>query len=257
MKTTGNTILITGGGSGIGRALAEAFHKLGNKVIIAGRRKSALDETTAANPGMASAVLNIEDAASIRSFATQLATEHPTLNVVIHNAGIMRAENFLADPYDIADAESIITTNLLGPIRLTAALLPQLKKQPNATIVTESSGLAFIPLALTPTYCATKAAIHSWSQSLRYQLKSTNIEVLEIAPPYVQTELMGSAQAADPRAMPLKDFIDEVMNLMKTQPNATEILVERVKPLRFAEQNGPEKYEAFFKQFNDAVMAPH
>jgi uncharacterized oxidoreductase len=257
MKTTGNTILITGGGSGIGRGLAEAFHKLGNKVIIAGRRKSVLDETTAANPGMASAVLNIEDAASIRSFVAQLAIDHPTLNVVIHNAGIMRPENILADPYDVADAESIITTNLLGPIRLTAAMLPQLKKQPNATIVTVTSGLAFIPLALTPTYNATKAAIHSWTQALRYQLKSTNIEVLEIAPPYVQTELMGSAQAADPRAMPLKDFIDEVIHLIQTQPNATEILVERVKPLRFAEQNGPEKYEAFFKQFNDAMNHPH
>jgi uncharacterized oxidoreductase len=257
MKTTGNTILITGGGSGIGRGLAEAFHKLGNKVIIAGRRQQVLDDTTAANPGMASAILNIEDAASIRDFAAKLATDHPTLNVIIHNAGIMRPENVLADPYDVADAEAIITTNLLGPIRLTAALLPLLKKQPSATIMTVSSGLAFIPLALTPTYCATKAAIHSWSQSLRYQLKSTNIEVVELAPPYVQTELMGSAQAADPRAMPLQEFLDEVINIIKTQPNATEILVERVKPVRYAADNGPEKYEAFFKQFNDAMNHPH
>jgi uncharacterized oxidoreductase len=257
MKTTGNTILITGGGSGIGRGLAEAFHKLGNQVIIAGRRKQALDETTAANPGMASALLDIEDAASIRKFAAQLATDHPTLNVVINNAGIMRPENLLAQPEDLTDAEATITTNLLGPIRLTAALLPLLKKQPHATIMTVTSGLAFIPLALTPTYNATKAAIHSYSQSLRYQLKSTNIEVLELAPPYVQTELMGSAQAADPRAMPLKDFLAEVIEIIKTQPNATEILVERVKPLRFAASNGEEKYNAFFQQFNDAMMAPH
>jgi uncharacterized oxidoreductase len=256
MKSTGNTILITGGGSGIGRGLAEAFHKLGNKVIIAGRRQQVLDETTAANPGMASATLNIEDPAAIRVFGQKIAADFPSLNVVIHNAGIMRPEDFLNKP-EAADAEAIITTNLLGPIRLTAAMLPQLKKQPHATIITVSSGLGFIPLALTPTYCATKAAIHSWTESLRYQLKSTDIEVVELVPPYVQTELMGSQQAADPRAMPLKDYLDEVINIIKTQPNATEIHVERVKPLRFAASNGQEKYDAFFKQFNDAMLAPH
>jgi uncharacterized oxidoreductase len=257
MKPTGNTILITGGGSGIGRGLAEAFHKLGNKVIIAGRRKQVLDETTAANPGISSIQLNIEDPADIRKVAAQLAKDHPTLNVVIHNAGIMRPENLLDASGSLTDAEAIITTNLLGPIRLTTALLPQLQKQPQATIMTVSSGLAFIPMAITPTYCATKAAIHSWSQSLRYQLKSTNVEVVELAPPYVQTELMGSAQAADPRAMPLNDYLNEVIEIIKTQPNTTEILVERVKPLRFAEHSGPEKYAAFFKQFNDAMNAPH
>jgi uncharacterized oxidoreductase len=257
MKPTGNTILITGGGSGIGRGLAEAFHKLGNKVIIAGRRQQVLDETAAANPGMASIVLNIEDSADIRKVATQLATDHPTLNVVIHNAGIMRPENLLTQTEELADAEATITTNLLGPIRLTAALLPHLQKQPHATIMTVSSGLAFIPMAITPTYCATKAAIHSYCESLRYQLKSTNIEVVELVPPYVQTELMGSGQATDPRAMPLKEFLAEVIEIIKTQPNATEILVERVKPLRFAAANGQEKYEAFFQQFNDAMNHPH
>jgi uncharacterized oxidoreductase len=255
MQPTGNTILITGGGSGIGRALAEAFHKLGNKVIIAGRRQQALDETTAASHGMVSIQLNIEDAANIRKVAAQLAAEHPALNVVIHNAGIMRPENLLAQPENLVDAEAIITTNLLGPIRLTAALLPHLQKQPRATIMTVSSGLAFVPLALTPTYCATKAAVHSYSESLRYQLRNTNVEVVELAPPYVQTELMGSQQAADPRAMPLADYIHEVIDIIKTKPKATEILVERVKPLRFAAANGQEKYDAFFKTFNDAMSA--
>jgi uncharacterized oxidoreductase len=259
MNTTGNTILITGGGSGIGRGLAEAFHKLGNHVIIAGRRKQALDETVAANPGLSSAVLDIEKAASIRAFATRLTTNFPALNTVIHNAGIMRPENLLAQPpnqsQDLADAEAIITTNLLGPIRLTAALLPHLEKQPHAAILTVSSGLAFIPMAMTPTYNATKAAIHSYTQSLRYQLKSTKVQVIELIPPYVQTELMGSQQASDPRAMPLADYLNETINILKTQPDVTEVLVERVKPLRFAEQNGPEKYTAFFKQFNDAMAA--
>jgi uncharacterized oxidoreductase len=256
MKTTGNTILITGGGSGIGRGLAEAFHKLGNDVIIAGRRQQVLDDTVAANPGMASAVLNIEDAAGIRTFAQKLTADFPTLNVVIHNAGIMRSENLLTQS-EVADAEATITTNLLGPIRLTAALLPHFLKQPDATIITVASGLAFVPMAVTPTYNATKAAIHSYTQALRHQLKSTSVEVLELVPPYVQTGLMGSAQAADPRAMPLKDFLAEVIEILKTQPNATEILVERVKPLRFAASHGEEKYNAFFQQFNDAMMAPH
>jgi uncharacterized oxidoreductase len=257
MKTTGNTILITGGGSGIGRGLAEAFHKLGNKVVIAGRRKQVLDDTVTANPGMASAILNIEDAASIRSFAQKLTADFPALNVVINNAGIMRSENFLAQSAEVADAEATITTNLLGPIRLTAALLPHFLKQPHATIMTVSSGLAFIPRANTPTYNATKAAIHSYTQALRYQLKSTSVEVIELVPPYVQTELMGSGQASDPRAMTLKDYLAETIEILKTQPNATEILVERVKPLRFAASNGEEKYNAFFKQFNDAMNHPH
>jgi uncharacterized oxidoreductase len=257
MNTTGNTILITGGGSGIGRGLAEAFHKLGNHVIVAGRRKQVLDETVAANPGMSSAVLDIENAASIRAFAAKLVTDFPDLNAVIHNAGIMRPENLLAQPEELTDAEAIITTNLLGPIRLTAALLPHFQKLPRATILTVTSGLAFIPLAMTPTYNATKAAIHSYTQSLRYQLQSTNIKVIEIVPPYVQTELMGSQQASDPRAMPLVDYLNETINILKTQPDVSEVLVERVKPLRFSEQNGPEKYTAFFKQFNDAMAAPH
>jgi uncharacterized oxidoreductase len=257
MKISGNTILITGGGSGIGRALAEAFHTLGNQVIIAGRRQQVLDETVAANPGMKSALLDIENAESIRVFADRLGKDYPSLNVVIHNAGIMRPESLLEQGDDLETLDATVATNLLGPIRLTAALLPLLKQQPAATIVTVSSGLAFIPLALTPTYCATKAAIHSYSQSLRYQLRNTSIDVIELVPPYVQTELMGSGQASDPRAMPLKDFIDEVMTILKTQPDATEVLVERVKPLRFAELNGVEKYQAFFQSFNDAVPAPH
>lgn len=246
MRMSGNTILITGGGSGIGRGLAEAFQAAGNHVIIAGRRKSVLDETTAANPGMKSMVLDIENPASLPAFAKQMQTEFPALNVVIHNAGIMRPESIQKG--DIADSEAMITTNLLGPIRLTAALLPQLLKQKNAAILTVSSGLAFIPLAITPTYCATKAAIHSYSQSLRYQLKDTSLQVIEIVPPYVQTELMGAQQASDPNAMPLKDFIEETMSLLKSAPDAKEICVERVKPLRYAEVNGG--YDEFFKNFN-------
>jgi uncharacterized oxidoreductase len=253
MKMTGNTILITGGGSGIGRGLAEAFHRLGNQVIIAGRGQKTLDETATANPGMKSVTLDVSDPKSIQSFADKATKDFPTLNVLINMAGIMQPENLLEAPFDLSTAEKTITTNLLGPIRLTAALLPSLKKQPRATIMNVSSGLAFVPLTMTPTYCATKAAIHSYTQSLRYQLKTTKMEVIELIPPYVQTTLMGDHQANDPNAMPLDEFIDEVMSILKAQPDAKEICVKRVYPLRFAAEQGQEKYETFFKQFNDSM----
>lgn len=247
MNPTGNTILITGGGSGIGRGLAEALHKLGNKVIIAGRRQAVLDETTSANPGMESLTLDIESPDAIAAFAEELKQRFPALNVLVNNAGIMKTEN-LHEP-DLATAEAIITTNLLGPMRLVAALLPQLKAQPKSTVINVTSGLAFLPLTVTPTYCATKAAMHSWSQSLRYQLRETTVEVLELAPPYVQTELMGAQQASDPRAMPLADYVAEVITLLSAPaPESGEILVERVKPLRFAEKNG--NYDQVFGMLN-------
>ena len=249
MKTTGNTILITGGGSGIGRGLARAFHALGNHVIVAGRRKQALDETTAANPGMTSLTLDIQDPANIRSFAAELAARYPALNVLINNAGIMRTERLQAQQEDLADAESMVATNLLGPIRLTAALLPLLQKQPHSAIVNVSSGLAFVPLASTPTYCATKAAIHSYTQSLRYQLRGSTTEVLELVPPYVATHLLNGA--SDPRAMPLDTFIAQVMEILETQPAASEICVENVKRLRFAAESG--HYDAVFQGLNAAA----
>jgi uncharacterized oxidoreductase len=251
MQMTGNTILITGGGSGIGRALAEAFHSLGNQVVIAGRRQQMLDETIAANPGMKSAVLNIESADAIRDFAAQLANDYPKLNAIIHNAGVMRPEDLKSGK--VSDAEAVIGTNLLGPIRLTAALLPQLLAQAHAVVMTVSSGLAFVPMAMTPCYCATKSAIHSYTQSLRYQLSGTSVQVLELIPPYVQTELMGARQANDPNAMPLADYIAETMSILNSSPGETEICVERVKPLRFAERNGG--HESFFKKFNDTIAA--
>jgi len=253
MILSGNTILITGGGSGIGRGLAESLHALGNQVIIAGRRQHALDETTTANPGMKSIPLNIEDPAAIREFASKAIAEFPSLNFLINNAGIMRAEKLIAQQPDLTDAEAIVATNLLGPIRLTAALLPHLLEQPRAAILNISSGLAFLPLALTPTYCATKAAIHSYTLSLRYQLRSTGIEVLELIPPYVQTDLMSGAD--DPRAMPLNQFIAEVMEILKQQPTPPEICVENVKRLRFAAESG--KFDQIFNGLNATMTDIH
>ena len=249
MKMTDNTILITGGGSGIGRAMAEAFHNLGNQVLISGRTQKNLDAATAANPGMKSLTLDIANAGSIKAFAGQVTEEHPALNVLINMAGVMKNE-YLLDQASLSVAEDTVATNLLGPIRLTAALLPLLMKQPQATVITVTSGLAFAPLFMTPTYCATKAAIHSYTQSLRYQLKDTAVQVIELVPPYVQTELMGERQATDPNAMPLADYIAETMSLLTNTPDATEILVDRVKPQRTAESSG--SYDTFFNNFNGA-----
>lgn len=255
MKMAGNVILITGGGSGIGRALAEAFHRLGNEVVIAGRRKEALEAVTAANPGMRSAVLDVQDGGSLKLFAEQMTEQFPKLNVLLNNAGIMKPETLAEPTEDFSVVETTVETNLLAPMRLTAALLPLLKAQERATVMTVSSGLAFVPLAMTPTYCATKAAIHSWTQSLRYQLRQTKVEVLELIPPYVQTELMGERQASDPDAMPLEEFIAEVMGILTTQPEKTEICVKRVSPLRDAAEKGRAGYEEMFRGFNDTMSA--
>lgn len=245
MNLSGNTVLITGGGSGIGRGLAQALHTLGNLVIIAGRRQEALDQTVAANPGMKSLSIDIQDPSSIRALALRTIAEFPSLNVLVNNAGIMRAENLAVQQADLADAEAIVATNLLGPIRLTGALVPHLLKQPSATILNVSSGLGFMPMARTPTYCATKAALHSYTLSLRAQLRGA-IEVLELIPPYVATDLMDGAN--NPRAMPLDKFIAEVMEILKTQPTPPEICVDHVKNFRYAAENG--NFDTLFARLN-------
>ncbi|HEY9138036.1 MAG TPA: SDR family NAD(P)-dependent oxidoreductase, partial [Terriglobus sp.] len=144
-------------------------------------------------------------------------------------------------------------TNLLGPIRLNSALLPHLLQQPSATVMTVTSGLAYTPLAMTPTYSATKAAIHSYTLSLRFQLKGTNVQVIEIIPPYVQTELMGDRQKNDPAAMPLADYLRETFAVLREQPDVQEVIIDRVKPLRFAAENGD--YNNFFNTFNERMVA--
>jgi uncharacterized oxidoreductase len=237
MQLTDNTILVTGGGSGIGRGLAESFHKLGNKVIIAGRRQDVLDNTAKANPGICSMNLDINDADAIRAFADRVTAEHPDLNLLINNAGIMRIENLKASPASLNDSEAVIVTNLLGPIRLTAALLPHLLKQPDAVIINVSSGLGFVPLPVTPTYSATKAALHSYTLSLRVQLADTPVEVIEIIPPAVATDLT-PGRSPNVRMMSLPDYIEQTMQILQTQPTPNEICVENVKFLRFAEAHG-------------------
>lgn len=245
MDTAKDTVLITGGGSGIGRAFAESLHNKGAKVIIAGRRVEVLKEVADANPGMAYEVLDVGDGEAIKTFAARLTAAHPDLNVVLNNAGIMKAEDLTADAIDLSVADQIIAINLLGPIRLTAALLPHLKAKASATVVTVSSGLAFVPLAATPTYNATKAAIHSWSQSLRWQLKDTSVKVVEWVPPAVATDLM-PGHAEDPNSMPLAEFIRESLALFEADHD--EVHVQRVEFLSGAEARGD--YATVFQTLN-------
>jgi uncharacterized oxidoreductase len=250
MQLTGNTVLVTGGGTGIGRGLAEAFHRLGNNVIIAGRRLEPLKAVVEANPGIQYLSLDQGDPTGIKRFATGLTDNHPELNVLINNAGIQRVENITAG--GPGTAEQTIAINLLGPIRLTAALLQSLLGRPHAAILNVTSALAFMPSALTPTYCASKAAMHTYTQSLRFQLRETAVQVIEIIPPQVQTALQGE-RGFDPRGMPLDEYINETMTLLQTKPEADEIVVERAKGFRFAERNGA--YDDIYPAFNERMTA--
>lgn len=247
MKLTGNTIFITGGGSGIGRGLGEAFHKLGNKVIISGRRRAFLADVVAANPGMEAVELDVTDPATIDVVAAKLITEHPGLNVLINNAGIMLPDG-AAGRIDEKLLTDTIATNLVGPIRMTSALVDHLKGKKDAAIVYTGSVVGFVPLAFTAVYSATKAALHSYALSQRFLLKDSGVRVLEIAPPWVRTDLMNSREAE--QAMPLDEFIAETMAAFGG--DSDEILVERARAFR--DNPGPNEH-AFVDGFNQQVMA--
>jgi len=235
MRTSGNTVLMTGGGSGIGQALAHRLHDRGDRVIVAGRRREALERAAHGRPGISVAVLDVDDADAVRGFAARVLAEYPDLNVLFNNAGVMRLEP-IDRARDLRDAEETIRTNLLGPIRLIDAFVEHLARTPEAAIVNVTSGLAFVPLVDAAVYSATKAAIHSYTVSLRDALRG-RVEVLELAPPGVQTELT-PGQETRPGYMPLDAFADEVLNLLGAEPTPEEVLVERVRPLRRAERDG-------------------
>lgn len=237
MNITGNTIFIPGATSGIGLALAERLVAAGNTVIVGGRRQKLLDGIAGTHAGIDTVRIDTADAASITEVTREVISRHPRLNVLVTMAGVMRVEDWTVGPDVLATAEETVTTNVLGPLRLIAALLPHLQEQPDATIMTVSSGLAFVPLRATPTYNATKAAIHMFSESLRLQLEGTSVSVLELEPPSVATDLL-PGQRESAFAMPLDDFADEVMTILRDQPDATEVQVERVGFLRHAEARG-------------------
>jgi uncharacterized oxidoreductase len=247
MKLKGNTIFITGGGSGIGRGLAEALHALGNKVIIAGRRRKHLEAVVAANPGMAALELDIADPESIDRVAKRLITEHPDLNVLINNAGIMQPDQ-VTGKVDDALLRATIDTNLIGPIRMTSALIEHLKTKEGAVVAYTSSVLGFVPLAVTAVYSSTKAALHSYALSQRFMLRDTGVRVVEIVPPWVRTELMNSQEAE--RAMPLEQFIAEAVKVLGTDAN--EIVIEGAKAMR--NNAGPDE-QRFVSDFNANMLA--
>jgi uncharacterized oxidoreductase len=242
MKRTGNTILITGGGSGIGQALAHRWHDAGNNVIITGRRQQALDDAVAGRERMAAYVLDVTEADEVETFARRIVAEHPALNVLLNNAGVFSPET-VTSHRDLSDAESMIETNILGPIRMTNALIDHLGAQADAAIINVSSGLAFVPYPASPTYSATKAAIHSYTAAIRPLLKG-KVEVIEIVPPQVRTEL-SPGQSKDPNSMPLDAFADEVMELLHAAETPAEVCVEGVRYFREAEAKG---------QFDEALQ---
>ena len=237
MNISGNTIFIPGSTSGIGLALALALQARGNSVIVGGRRTDRLEQLRAEHPGLDAVVIDTTDPASITAAAEQVLARHPDLNVLIPMAGIMRVEDWHKPDGFLASAESVIASNVLGPIRLIAAFIEHLEAQPAATIVTVSSGLAFTPLAATPSYNAAKAAVHMLSESIRLQYADTSVQIIELEPPSVRTELLPGQQNNE-QAMPLDEFISEAVALLESQPDAREIQVERVKFLRYGEARG-------------------
>ncbi|CUU24023.1 short-chain dehydrogenase/reductase SDR [Duffyella gerundensis] len=242
MKSTGNTFLITGGGTGIGLALAQRWHDMGNHVIITGRRQQVLQDAVAGRERMTAYALDVTAPDAVDRFVQQVIADHPDINILVNNAGIFSAEK-VTTRRDISDAERMIETNIVGPMRLTNAMIDHLSGQPNAALINVSSGLAFVPFPAAPTYSATKAALHAWTAAIRPLLKD-KVEVIEIVPPQVQTELT-PGQSQDANSMPLDAFADEVIALLHATPTPAEVCVERVRYFREAEAKG---------QFDEALQ---
>jgi uncharacterized oxidoreductase len=236
MRITGNTIFIPGATSGIGLGLALRLHALGNTVIVGGRRRHLIEQIARENPGIDGVVIDTADPDSITTAAAQVLATWPETNVLITVAGSMTLEDVHSGAF-VPDAVRSVTTNLLGPIRLFGAFIEHFLAQSDATVVNVASGLAFAPWAPTPTYNATKAAIHMFDESIRLQLADTNVKVLELIPPKVQTPLIAGLDQ-DPTAMPLDEFLDETMHALEHQPTGDEIMVDRVHFLRHPEAHG-------------------
>lgn len=235
MDITHRTVFVPGATSGIGLALATRLQALGNTVVIGGRRTDRLDQL-AAEYGFGTVVIDTTDPDSVTAATDEVIRRYPDLDMLIAMAGIMEPEDWHTSKGFLDVAERTVETNLLGPIRLVAALVEHLATRPRSAIVTVSSGLAFVPLALTPTYNATKAAIHMLTEGIRLQLADTGIDVVELVPPAVRTSLMN--QEDNEQAMPLDAFADEVIGLLQAPGTPREILVDNVKILRHAPERG-------------------
>lgn len=240
MKMDSNTILITGGSNGIGFELASQLLKLGNTVIITGRDQARLDLAKKKLPAIHTFQSDVSDPQAISVLFENVISAFPQLNVLINNAGIMRKINLHDKETDLIDISREVETNLNGPIRMVKQFLPHLKKQPYAAIMNVSSGLAFVPLPISPIYCSTKAGLHSFTKSLRVQLKNTNVKVFELAPPLTQTSLVDSFDADDMsgvKAMSVTDMVGQAIKgfqqdrfeIRPGQSNALKLL-SRIAP---------------------------
>ena len=242
MKTRGNTILITGGATGIGFALAEAFAKAGNTVIICGRRESRLKEACARLPGIETLVCDVSKKRDRESLFRWVKNNYPALNVLVNNAGVQKMVDLTKGARDLLEGENEIATNLVAPIHLTALFIPLLSRQKEAAIINVSSGLGFVPIAAMPVYCATKAGVHLFTVSLRHQLKGTPVKVFEIVPPMVDTEL-GRDTTEEPesgyRGIPPAQVATETMRALRR--DEFEILVGEAKDLLSRSRSEPEK----------------
>jgi len=242
MNISGNTILITGGGTGIGLALAELFLAKDNKVIVCGRRKSKLLEAKKKFPEINIKTCDITKAAGRKDFFSWISSHFSSINILVNNAGIQKMIDFKKGSKGLASKENEITTNFDAPVKLCALFIPHLMKQKESAIINISSGLGFVPLAAVPVYCATKAALHSFSLSLRYQLKDTSIKVFEIIPPMVDTELdQGSREkkGQNDRGIPARDVA--VATVTAIENNDYETAVGMAEDLRNGARETPEQ----------------
>jgi uncharacterized oxidoreductase len=237
VKISGNTIFIPGATSGIGLSLALALRDKGNKIIVGGRRQELLDGIVAEHPDVDAVRIDTANPDSIQTVAAEVLAKHPDLNVLVTMAGVMRIEDWRCPESFLTSAESTITTNVLGPIRLIAAFIEHLQAREAATVITVSSGLGFTPLKVTPSYNASKAAIHLLTETLRLQFDGSAVDFKELVPPAVKTDLVPGQRDSE-WAMPLEEFIDEVIDILENQPDVREIQVENVKFLRNSEVSG-------------------
>jgi short-subunit dehydrogenase involved in D-alanine esterification of teichoic acids len=227
MEMTNRTVLIVGGTSGVGLGLARRFAAIGNTVVVGGRNTAQVTD-------LETVTIDVTDADSILAARDTVLASHPGLDVVVTMSGVLFIED-LRDPAHIATAETTITTNLLGTIRVIDAFTPHLIARGSGTILTVSSGIAFLPFPLMPTYGASKAGVHSYTESLRAQLAGTGVEVGELVPPAVATPAMAKL---NPAAMPVDAYLDEVMELLAAEPTARELIVKGALALRWAERDG-------------------
>ena len=234
-------VLITGGGSGIGAGLAAAFHARGEQVIVAGRRRDKIEALAALHPGMASETVDVADADQVTALADRVAKRFPALDTVINNAGVQTLFSFTqAGPLDMAKLGAEVDINLKGLIHVTNAFLPLLKRQPAARLVNVGSGLGYVPLAAAPVYSATKAAVHSFTISLRRQLAVSPIKVIELIPPLVETDLHHDQPRKPPGMMRLDAFVEAAMAGLDA--GREEIAIGLARFLRTASRVAPDLF---------------